>query len=277
MWNISVIAVLTLTLLASGCTRPQSEKPRDFKGIAEAQSQLAATPEQARLWKEAVEKASESGLERAPLVERPVTSRQRVAAPNRAAEGKQVQLPKELVTGIRIVSAPAVVEDQFSFSGAAVVVRAEGEQLELDLGQGRMLRLVARARGGPLRAKVGEKTQVDYRVRGDPFERHSILALRMENGDGVVSVLESGSKPVMVPVPLFDLSAMQVGKPDKNTMNVEVRVGRERKVLAQGQIAEFLGSRLSVGLVTSIAFTGADLHRIEGNPYAIQLVAWPTP
>jgi len=274
MWNRSFIAILTVAQLVSGCTPFESEKPKDSKGIAEAQSQLAATPEQARLWKEAVEKAAASGLEKAPLAEHPVAPRQRVVAQNRVAQGKPFQFPRELVAGIRVVSAPAVDGDRFS--GTAQVVRAEGEQLELDLGQRRILTLVARARGGPLRARVGEKTELDYRVKEDPFERRLILALRMENGDGVMSVLESGRKPVSVPIPMFDLSAMQVGKPEKNVMDVEVRVGRERKVLAQGQVAEFPGSRLTVGLVASVAYTGADVYRAEGNPYAIQLVAWPT-
>jgi len=74
---------------------------------------------------------------------------------------------------------------------------------------------------------------------------------------------------------LFDLTATQLARAGNDTADVEVRVGGERKILTQGQLEHFSASQLSVGLVASIAYTGASAARAEGNPYAIRLVAWP--
>jgi hypothetical protein len=57
-------------------------------------------------------------------------------------------------------------------------------------------------------------------------------------------------------------------------MSVEVRVRGERQVLRQGQLVDFPGAGLTIGLIGSTALTGPDRFRAEGNPYAIDLIAW---
>lgn len=207
------------------------------------------------------------------IVDHPVTVRQRLVAENRVVQPQPFQFPKELIAGVRITSAPMLPQGRFA--GEVQIARIENERIEVDLGGGRILSFYARAGGNPLRTVAGEKVQLDYRSNDDPFDRREILALRMANGDGILSVLESGYTPVTVQVPLFDLTATQLAKVQNDTAEVDVRVGKERKVLAQGQIEDFPASQLSVGLVTSIAYTGASVARAEGNPYSIRLVAWP--
>jgi hypothetical protein len=147
--------------------------------------------------------------------------------------------------------------------------------VELDLGQGRLLSFSARARGGPLRLTTGENVQLDLRTRDDPRDRQVVLALRAPQ-DGLVSILESGPRPVSIDIPMFRLNARQVGQPERGTMGVEVTVAGERRTLTQGQIADFAEGNLTVGVASSSAHVGADAFRAEGNPYAIQLIAWVT-
>ena len=264
---------ILVSLQVLGCARLNIEPPPAAARAAEAQSHLAATPQQAQLWKIASQDAASRGLETVPLVDRPVSVRQRVATETQVVQPQPFQFPKELIAGVRITSAPALPQGRFA--GEVQVTRIESERIEVDLGDRRILSFYARAGGSPLRTVAGEKVQLDYRFNDDPFNRREILALRMANGDGVLSILESGYTPVTVQVPLFALTATQLAKAENDTADVDVRVGNERKILAQGQIADFPDSRLSVGLVASIAYTGASVARAEGNPYAIRLVAWP--
>jgi hypothetical protein len=176
------------------------------------------------------------------------------------------------VTALRIVAAPRV--GPAGFSGEATVVDVAGERINLDLGQGRMLTFVARAEGSPIRTAIGDRVQVEYRVRSDPFDRQQVLAVRTQSGGGIVSVLESGTMPVTVSVRLFGLVARQAGEANRGTMDVDVRVGEDPATrIKSGAIVRFRG--LAVGLRASTARANANPNTLEGNPYSIDLVAWP--
>jgi hypothetical protein len=238
--------------------------------MSQAMSQTATTDEQKRLWREAAAKATE--LKAAAVLQRPVEKRQRVAVPEVRVPPKPASLPRDMASGARVLAAPELTEGRFA--GKATVLRAEGERLELDLGDNRVLAILAKIGGAPARVRQGATVELDYRVRDDPFDRQSRLALRLPEGGGLVSVLEGGTRPVTLQVPMFQLTATQVGKPELNTMNVEVRVGGERQVLKVGEIGEFKKAGLSVGLLGSIAYEGDAAAATEGNPYAINLTAW---
>ena len=80
--------------------------------------------------------------------------------------------------------------------------------------------------------------------------------------------------PVTVSVPLFGLVARQAGEADGGTMDVDVRVGEDAaRRIKSGAIVRFRG--LAVGLRASTARRNADRKTLEGNPYSIDLVAWP--
>jgi hypothetical protein len=254
-------------LLLSGCAR--QTPPSDARGRAERVSEQAASPDQARLWREAAEKGTTAGIEQIVVPDRPIEGRVRVTLPSRGpAVQAVVSLPSDIQGAARILAAPA----EGGFNGQAEVLKVDGERIELNLGPQGLLSIQARAGGRPLQIKAGERAQVDYRVRDDPYDRQQILALRTAGGDGVVTVLETGTKPVSVQVPMFRIAASQAGRPANGSMAVDVRVGDMRRTMTTGQIADFSG--LTVGVRASSAFTGADAFRVEGNPYSIDLVAW---
>jgi len=263
----NLVALAALVVLA-GCAR--QSPPADAQGRAQAISQQAASPEQARLWQEAAQKGAAVGIDQVAVPAQPIVERSRVMPVARPAATQTVApLPASIQGAARILSAPPVD----SFTGEANVVSVDGERIELSLGQ-RVLTIQARAGGGPLQIKAGERAQVDYRVRDDPADRQRILAVRTAGGDGVITALDSAAKPVSLQVSLFRLVASQTGTPANGSMPVEVRVGDVRRTLTAGQSADVGG--VTVGILASTALTGADAFRAEGNPYAIDLVAWVT-
>lgn len=258
---------------AAACARQDEKQQLTTANTAEQMSKLAATPEQAALWKAAG--ARSDRLDQVPLVTQPVQARARVEAPNRAAEAQvTTQQAAEAPNTARILEAPELREG--AYRGAARIVNVQGDRVELDLGQNRRLSAVLRVRAASLQAKAGDTVQVEFRRREDPHNRAEVLAIRAAGGQNIVSVLEGDTKPVQVSVALFQLRARQVGEATQGAMPVEVSVGSERKTLAQGETADFAGAGITVGIVASQAVTGEDVNREEGNPYAIRLLAWPT-
>ena len=267
---ILIITVFSVALVSSCGSR---SKRGDASSDAQKQSELTANQEQARLWKE----GNKRGLEQIPQPGQPVQLRQRTVIDNVNIQSKPAPLPQGLLGGISIISLPQLANtDAKSFSNEVRVRQVEGEQIVLDLGGQGTLALYARARGGPLRANAGDVAQLDLRFRDDPFNRQQIMALRLANQDGIISALDTGDKPVTISIPLFRLTATQTGASDKNLMNVSVTVGGEQKILSPGQIQDFDRAGLTVGIVGSEAVTGESVNAIEGRPYALQIVAWPT-
>lgn len=268
--SILVIALLAVAFV--GSCGPKTQR-QDAASDAQKQSELATNQEQARLWKE----GDKRGLEQIPRPGQPVQMRQPPGVNNVPVQSKPAPLPQGLQGGVRIISLPQLSDAAVkSFANEVRVRRVEGEQIELDLGGQGILALYARARGGPLRASTGEAAQLDLRFREDPFDRQQIMALRLANGDGIISALDTGDKPVTISIPLFKLIATQTGASEKHLMNVVVTVGGERQMLSPGQILDFPRAGLTVGLVGSDAYTGETVNAIEGRPYALHIVAWPT-
>lgn len=271
--NLAIL-IFVLAGVIAACSRSDIDARRDAKGTAEAQSRIAVGQEQQKLWQAAAAHATGSGLEKLPIVENAVAPRLRVAVQDRRAQAQTSDFPKGLVAGVEVVSAPQLPDARFA--GVAQVAGVEGERVDLDLGEQRIMSLRVRAGGNPLRILSNETVRLDYRAMDSPSGRHAIVAVRMQNDDGAASVVESSRAPIAVQIPLFDLSAMQVGRTENDTMSVELRVGKERKVLVQGGIAEFPASRLTVGVVGSVARAAGQAAETEGNPYALRIVAWRT-
>jgi hypothetical protein len=258
---------------AAACARQDEKQTLTMASTAEQMSKLAATPEQAELWKAAG--ARSDRLDQVPVVTQPVQQRARVEAPNRAAQAQvTTQQTAEAPTTARILDAPDMRED--AYRGPARIVNVQGDRVEFDLGQNRRLSAVLRIKAASLKATTGDTVQIEFRRRDDPHNRAELLAVKAAGGQNMVSVLEGDTKPVQLRVPLFQLTARQVGEAARGTMPVEVSVGRERKTLAQGETADFASAGMTVGIVASQAVTGEDVSREEGNPYAIRLLAWPT-
>lgn len=266
---ILIITVVSVALLSS-CG---GSKRGDAASDAQKQSELTANQEQARLWKE----GNKNGLNQIPRPEQPVQVRQRTVVNDVAVQSKPAPLPQGVPGGVSIITLPQLTgTDAKSFSNEVRVRRVEGERIEIDLGGQGTLALFARARGGPLRANTGDVAQLDLRLREDPFNRQQIMALRLANQDGIVSALDMSDKPVTISIPLFKLVATQTGASERHLMSVTITVGGERKVMSVGQVQDFAQAGLTVGVVGSDAFTGEMVNAIEGRPYALHIVAWPS-
>lgn len=266
--------VFLLSLAAALCACSQNYERRQPPGgdAAEQMSKLASDPKQAELWKQAAGRTNDQ-LTQLPVAARPVQARPKSEEPDRKADSKTVALPQGQPNAVQILSIPELPGD--TYSGPVRIARVDGERIDLDLGQNRTLSLLMRLRSGAVRAQPGDTAQLEVRRRTDPRDRSEILAFKAANGDGIVSVLEGGKQPVTVRIPLFRLTASQAAKPENGTMPVQVSIGDERQVLQQGQIADFKQAGIRVGVVASLAVTGEDVNREEGNPYAIRLLAWP--
>lgn len=264
-----ITTALALALLCA-CTR-QPAAPKEPAGAAEKASELATTPEQQRLWKEAAARKHQ-GLETVSRPDDPVVDRKHAEASQQKVAQKVPQIPAS-VRGAVIVMTPG--GDFAPYAGTARIRSIQGERIELDLAapQARTIALVARAAGRSLRMRAGEQAQVEYRSQSDPHDRQEILAIRAAGGDGVVSVTDSDTQPVNVSVRLFGLVARQVGEAQNSRMNVEVRVGNAVRVLRPGDIADVGG--LTVGIKASNAYGPSEMHAVESNPFALDLIAWP--
>jgi hypothetical protein len=163
------------------------------------------------------------------------------------------------------------------FSGSATVeaIDAVRDRLELNLGEARRLTLQARAGGKPLQVGPGTSVAVEYRTKRDTPGSRLVLGIRA-SGWGILRVTDSGLGQVSVSSTLFELVAVQ-GKPNPTSVEVQVGAGSNppRVVVAPGQVTRI--GNLNVVLLASRAVTGAAAERIEGNPYSIDLIAWPSP
>ena len=251
--------------LLGACTR--QTPARQSAEAARLVSALATSPEQARLWRDAADRGLAPGLERLPIVERPIQRQVLAQAVSQPVAVRPVVIPPGVVSAVRVVAAPAI-----DFTGIATVLYVTNERLELDFGQQRTLGVLVRAGGRPIPASAGEQVQVDYRVRSDPHVPRDVVAIKMASGNGIVSVVQGGDRPVTASVPLFDLSAKQIGQPPSPT--VDVGVGASHRTMTAGETAQVGG--LTVTLLASSAHTG-DAGRIEGSPYSINLIGWRSP
>ena len=269
----SIFVLFIVSTAFSFACRPNNQTGKNAAGNVNKTSELASDPEQQRLWKAALEKNNANALENIPVPGEPVQARAQPTIPNKQVDGKPQPLPAGMTAGVRLIKSPELQGQEFK---STVRVRSvEGERLELDLGGQSTLSMFARARGGALRAAVGDTAQLDLRQRDDPYDRQQILALRFENGDGIVSALDSSDKPLTISIPIFQLTASQVGEIKQNAMSVAVTVGDSRQLLASGQTVVFEAAGLTVGIVGSSAYVGDQEPSAEGRPYALYLVAWP--
>jgi hypothetical protein len=195
-----------------------------------------------------------------------------IASGGAVPEAQRVTLGPGVAAGLRILAAPQIGSS--GFFGEGRVTEAAGERVALDLPGAGSLVFLARAGGEPLRLAVGETVRVEYRGRFGPLDREEIVAVR-SGPAGIVSVLETGKIPVAVSVRLFNLVAHQVGESVGGVMDVELRVADSVARMPPGTMRDTGGLRIA--LRASTGSPTADKRKSEGNPYAINLVAWTQP
>ena len=240
--------------------------------VTDREAQLASTPDQQRLWREAGAKGIAPGLERLRAGERPVATRPSAqVAPQPVSVPLQgPSIPVGVTSQLRVLdTADATTE---AYSGFATVRNITGDRVELDLGNQRSLTMLARAGGKPLSLTPRARVQVEYRPRGNIRTPREVVAIRTEDGNGIARAIESGSSPVTLNLPIFKLVATQLPLRRVLVRVIDNNDREARSVLDQGQTTQVGG--LTVTLVGSNAVTREGAGRIETVPYSINLLVW---
>lgn len=264
----NVIPSIAALGLLSACTLP-GLPPSDPERIADEQAALAASPEQAELWRRGAASGAFNGIEKLTTDRPAVASRRIVAVSSKAAPRTQQAFPQSLRTAV-VVNMPIQFEEPLR--GTARVRSVEGEFVELEIGDQQVLQLQAKFDGTPLRARAGQSAQVFLRT-GDIYERNDILAVRVPE-DEMIYALVGASNPVRLSLEERGFLAEQTGKPEGNTMQVRVSFRGETRVLSQGQQADFGEAGMTLKVLASVAVQGPAANALEGEPYRIELVAW---
>lgn len=74
----------------------------------------------------------------------------------------------------------------------------------------------------------------------------------------------------------YDLSAVQVGEPEGNTMAVKISGGGESHTLMDGERVTLRKAGLTVENKASIAVQGESAEALPGRSYRIELLGWRT-
>jgi hypothetical protein len=264
--NRHFILAVALCALVGGCDRV----PRSAEDRASRLGNAAVDAEQARLWREAAARG-ETGLDRLPLVD--ITQRgPSPAIPNRPVAARPVEIPVSIPTAVRVVDAPATLP---AFTGAAQVVAVSGDRIDLDLGGGSRLTVLARRLGKPLGVVPRETVRLDYALAADPEAGRARIAVRRDSGAGVFRLAEGGREPVAAALMLFGVSARQIGKPLNGSMEVELRLEGEPPVRMNPRVV-ITRPPLAVTLIGSEA--PADGRGVvDGPPYWFELLGWTVP
>lgn len=266
-----LVGIMIAATISPGCRR--SPEARATEAASNA-SRLAASQEQAQLW-QAAAKTGSPGLENVPTVLEPVAKRRGQSPPGRstAVPPQPITIPAGVQSSVRIVDFPA--EPAKSYDGPAIVVDAAGDRVRLDLGSKRILTVLARAGGAPVRVVAGETVRVAYRSEIDPLAQHVIIGFRNAAGAGIVNVVQAGVNPVEMIVPLFNITARQLGTEPTSPIRVSgpnfaPRDMSPGEIAAVGDVTVFIVGSAGVG-------KGTDVGLIDGTPYALNVMVWKVP
>jgi len=268
------LSPVTLMALAVclGCGSPESRAAE----AAESTSQLAASTKQKQLWQDAADNGHAPGLERVPKVQNPVEPRKQPSQPGTSTPvpPQAVTIPPDVPSSIRIVGFPS--DPGKTYEGPATVVDAAGDRVQLDLGAKRILSILARAGGRPIRLTAGETVSVTYLQNRGPRDQRVSIGILTANGFGIVQAAESSDNPVDLKVPLFNVNAKQRGSDPAEGVRVIVAPGVAPEDLKPGEIKTIAG--VTVFVVGSAGISkGAPAVPIEGKPYALNVLVWKVP
>ena len=263
------VLVYAVLLAAQGCGSPESR-------IAHRLSTLSTSADQKRLWQQAADQNQAVGVARVDQSGQPVQSRQPPSVTNQAIQPQGTGiLAASVTTGVRILATTGL-QNEYLGQATVAAINSNGEQLQLDLGNGRSVTLQARANQKPLSLQVGFSVGIEYRVRNEPSSPQQVFALRAPNGTGVARIKETGSMPIAVTVPLFLLEASQQAAVITGSANVRpavnVRVGAAQQTVTSAQPVQIGGLTVTV-ISRGPSGTPVD-KRIEGGPYGLELTAW---
>lgn len=267
-----LIGIAAIAIVVSlGCRQTPERQAGD---TAEKASQVAVSPEQQRLWKQAAEKGNTPGLDRVPIAQRPVDDRQRPPSPSASpAQRPPTTIAPRAETEIRIL-----VHPNADFTGAATVSGVPGDQIQLTLANGGTLTVLARVAGAQLRVASGETVQVAYQfppMPHGPQDAGSVIAIRTAAGLGIAHVIRGGTNPVTMAVPLFGVTASQN---PKEPQLLEVRAGPSAaappmRMGATRQVGDVIVQIVEVNAPEQ----GVKPGQLDGPPYALNVMVWKAP
>jgi hypothetical protein len=262
-----IILAVALSVIVGGCGRV----PRSAEDRASRFGAAAVDSEQARLWREAAARREAPGLDRLPLV----SSTQRgpsQAIPNRPVAARPVEIPPSIPTAVRVLDAPANLP---AFTGSAQVAAVSGDRIDLDLGGGSRLTVLARRLGKPLGVVARETIRLDYALAADPETGRARIAVRRDSGEGVFRLIEGGREPAAAALMLFGVTARQIGKPLNGSMEVELLLAGAPPVRMTPRVV-ITRPPLAVTLIGSEAPTDGR-GVVDGPPYWFELLGWTVP
>jgi hypothetical protein len=260
-----------LAALPAACTTTSTSPPAGPVSRAQTQADLATSDSQKKLWQQAVARNAVGGLDQLST-DKPVQRSQPVIVAEQAViQRKPTALPEQVENAVIVLERPAVEE---KFSGVANVKAVSGDFLDLTLANRGELRLQARVAGSQLRAKVGDSARVLLQGGDDPFRRSDVVAIALPEDD-LIYALVGDRQPVRLSIDPYELSAYQTGKPEGNTLQVRVSVGKESHLLSPGEQADFPRRGLTVKILSSVAVHGDAAHLLP-EPYRLEILGWRT-
>jgi hypothetical protein len=267
--------VLLLLTIAAGC---RSSSERQATAAAEKASQLAISEKQQQLWQEAADKGA-PGLERVPVVQAPVSQRDRSAQvpPSTPKPPQTITIPPRVLSEIRILVFPANPFEPYAGPAKVTALDQKGEWIQLELGGMRgTLTVVARAGGKPLPLMMDEMVSVVYEERQDPQIPNELIAIQTAGGAGIAHVIRSDTSPVATVVPLFSTNIKQPPVPGAA---LEFTAPGSLKPVSPG-----LGAPTLIGSDLAVLVLGntrpppkADVGPEDGAPFAINVLVWKVP
>jgi hypothetical protein len=261
--------MLVIAILA-GCA-PQ-KPPENTADAALAQAKVTADPQQQQLWEAAAKAGPPPGMEKLQAGDRVVATRAPPIVKDQPTQVTPQRIAESVPAAFVVLDVP---QELPTFAGAArvLVVREALQTIELDVGQGKPLRLQVKVRNGALRIAAGDTVQLAVR-QGDPFRRDDLFAIQAKNDDFAYSLV-GGQGPVKLEIPLQRLTASQTGEAKDSAMGVTVTLDRETRVMAPGEESAFKTGGLTVKVLASVAAQG-EVANLLPEPYRLEIIAWRT-
>jgi hypothetical protein len=271
---LTPVGLIAFTVCVS-CRPSPAEQAAE---TARETSQVAVSPQQKQLWQDAAKPGAAPGLERVPVVREPVTKRQRIPAPTaqpQAPPAGTLTIAQGVQSEIRILVYPNMPFESYTGPATVVGVDQNNERIQLNLGPRGTLTLLARVGGKPLPLAKGETVRVAYQQRQNPQVPNDAIAIQKEGGAGIAHVIRGGSGPIQAVIPLFGITATQLGAQPGSPVQI---IGPALKPieLTMGQTVP--AGDVTVRLLgTTGVGPGTDVGLIEGAPFTINVMVWKVP
>jgi hypothetical protein len=239
--------------------------------IAEDNAANASSESQRQLWLAVAKDPSLPDLARLPVAQNPIGQRQSTTNSIKAAPALPFQLPRSIVTDLRLIDITGKLP--LNVTGEVAMVKSlKGDQVILST-KNNTLTLLARINEQPIQTKTGDRVQVDALANGDPFSPRTIVGLQFPSGQKLLQLVETSDKPIKTSVKGFALTAVQTNFQANGFSTVEIKVGLSQMVRLQTGDRFVFGGGLEVTVQRSKGPPDKPILLQEGAPYTLRLSA----